>query len=81
LPFQESHTSILAAAALASPPTHAEALKRAAGLVERLHRLYLGTVQALQDQQRHQPPVIVRRAGQVNVAHQQVNVTATVEDR
>jgi hypothetical protein len=45
-------------------------------MVERLHRLYLGTLQALQDQRRLQPPVVVRRAGQVNVAHQQIHVTA-----
>jgi hypothetical protein len=46
-------------------------------MVERCHRLYLRTLRALQDQQRLQPPVVVRRAGQVNVAHQQINVAAS----
>jgi hypothetical protein len=60
------------------PPrlSDAAAQDRAAGLVERLHRLYLRTLRALQDQRRLQPPVIVRRAGQVNVAQQQINVAA-----
>jgi hypothetical protein len=63
------------------PPrlSDAEAQDRAAGMVERLHRLYLRTLRALQDQRRLQPPVIVRRAGQVNVAQQQINVAAPVE--
>ena len=50
-----------------------EAVDRAAGLVERFHRLYLRTLKALQDQRRPSRRV-VRRAGQVNIAHQQVNV-------
>jgi hypothetical protein len=51
----------------------AEALAEAAGMVERLHRLYVRTLRALQDLRRLEP-VVVRRAGQVNVAHQQINV-------
>jgi hypothetical protein len=60
------------------PPrlSDAEAQDRAAGMVERCHRLYLRTLRALQDLRRLQPPVIVRRAGQVNVAQQQINVAA-----
>jgi hypothetical protein len=50
-------------------------------MVERLHRLYLRTLRALQDQRRLQPPVVVRRAGQVNVAQQQINVAASLEGR
>ena len=57
----------------------AQALAEAAGMVERLHRLYLRTLRALQDQRRLRPPVIVRRAGQVNVAHRQINVAAAAE--
>jgi hypothetical protein len=60
---------------------HAETLRRAAGMVERLHRLYLRTLRALQDQRRLQPPLVVRRAGQVNVAHQQINVAPAAEGR
>jgi hypothetical protein len=48
-------------------------------MVERLHRLYLRTLRALQDQRQLQPAVVVRRAGQVNVAQQQINVAAAVE--
>jgi hypothetical protein len=43
-------------------------------MVERCHRLYLRTLGALQDLRRR-PPVVVRRAGQVNIGGQQVNVT------
>jgi hypothetical protein len=54
--------------------SEAEALERAAAKVERLHRLYLRTLKALQELRRARPPVIVRRAGQVNVGQQQVNI-------
>jgi hypothetical protein len=46
-------------------------------MVERLHRLWLRTLRALQDQRRLQPPVVVRRAGQVNLAYQKINVAAS----
>jgi hypothetical protein len=52
----------------------ADGLEQAARTVERLHRLYLRTLRALQDQRRLGPPVVVRRAGQVNIGQQQVNV-------
>jgi hypothetical protein len=52
----------------------AEAVNQAAAMVERMHRLYMGTMKALQDRRRRGPPVVVRRAGQVNVGAQQVNV-------
>jgi hypothetical protein len=51
----------------------AEALERALAKVERLHRLYLRTLQALQARRRL-GSVIVHRAGQVCLAQQQVNV-------
>src|SRR5262249_36572711 len=54
-----------------------QATAEAAGMVERLHRLYLRTLRALHDQRRL-GPVIVRRAGQVNVAHQQTNLAGSV---
>jgi hypothetical protein len=53
--------------------TDAEAMAGAAEMVERVHRLYLRTLRALQEQRRLAPPVVVRRAGQVNIAGQQVN--------
>jgi hypothetical protein len=46
----------------------AEALENAQAMVERLGRLYLQTLKALQAQ-RMAPRVMVRNAGQVNVAH------------
>jgi len=59
------------------PPrlSDAEAAEQAAEKVERCHRMYLRTLRALQDQRRLGPPVIVRRAGQVNIGQQQVNVS------
>ena len=51
----------------------AEAMDQAEAMVERCHRLYLRTLGALQGLRRR-PPVVVRRAGQVNIAGQQVNL-------
>jgi hypothetical protein len=57
------------------PPlvSHAEATAEAFTMVERWHGIFLRTLGALQDLRRR-PPVVVRRAGQVNIAGQQVNV-------
>ena len=53
----------------------ADALDQAEGMVERCHRLYLRTLRELRELRRQgRPPVVVRRAGQVNIAGQQVNV-------
>src|SRR5262249_48556956 len=49
----------------------AEALEGAVRMVERFQRLYLRSLRVLQDQRRIGPPVIVRRAAQVNIAQQQ----------
>ena len=49
--------------------------EEAAAMVERWHRLFLKTLEALQRQRRLAPTVIVRNAGQVNVGGQQVNLT------
>jgi hypothetical protein len=43
-------------------------------MVERFHRLLLRTVRALQDLRRQASPVVVRRAGQVNIGQQQLNL-------
>jgi hypothetical protein len=53
--------------------SEAEMTEEAAAMVERWHRLFLKTLEALQDLRRR-PPVVVRRAGQVNIAGQQVNL-------
>jgi hypothetical protein len=54
--------------------TDCEAMERAAGMVERIQRMWARTLKALQDQRRV-PGVVVRNAGQVNVGGQQVNVS------
>jgi hypothetical protein len=51
-----------------------EAIDRAAALVERFHRLSLRTLKALQDQRRLRSRGAARRAGQVNVAQNQINI-------
>jgi hypothetical protein len=62
---------------LGHPPrlSDAEAAEQAAAMMERCHRMYLRTLRALQDQRRCVQPIIVRRAGQVNIGQQQVNVS------
>jgi hypothetical protein len=52
----------------------AEALDQAEAMVERCHRLYLRTLREPRELRRQAPPVVVRRAGQVNIAGRQVNV-------
>jgi hypothetical protein len=54
--------------------TDAEALERATKKVELLQRMYLRTLNALQDQRRTHPPPAVRHAEQVNVRPIQVSV-------
>jgi hypothetical protein len=60
----------------AQPPrvSDVEALEEAMGMVERFHRLYLRSLRALQDLRRRGPSVVVRRAAQVNIGQQQLNV-------
>lgn len=56
--------------------TAADATREAVRMVERLHRLYHATLRTLLSLRRSQSPVIVRRAGQVNVAERQINLAA-----
>jgi hypothetical protein len=58
------------------PPrvSDAAALEQAAAMVERFQRLFHRALSALQGLRR-QAAVVVRRAGQVNVGHQQINVS------
>jgi hypothetical protein len=58
------------------PPrlTESEALHRAAAMAERCQRMYLHTLKTLQERRRVSPSVVVRNAGQINVAGQQLNV-------
>jgi hypothetical protein len=55
----------------------AQAIEQAMAMIERLHTMFLHTVKTLQDVRRREPRVVVRRAGQVNVAEQQVNLCGT----
>jgi hypothetical protein len=54
--------------------TEAEAIEQAAEMMEMFSRLYMRTLRALQDQRRLTRPLIVRRASQVNIAGQQINL-------
>jgi hypothetical protein len=54
--------------------SESEVVEGSAAMVERFHRLYLRALRALQSLRRVTPPVVIRRATQVNVANQQVNV-------
>jgi len=51
----------------------AERLERAVTMVERFHRMYLRTLQALRDLRRR-AALVVRSSAQVNITQQQVNV-------
>jgi hypothetical protein len=56
--------------------SEAEALERAMQKVDLLHRSYLRTLKALQDQRRPRPPIAVRNAEQVNVGPLQISMGA-----
>jgi hypothetical protein len=60
------------------PPrqSDADALDQAAAMMDRYNRLFLRSLRALCDMRRHTSPVIVQKGGQMNVAQQQVNLTA-----
>ena len=51
-----------------------EAVREAAEMAERFHRLFIRGLRTLREHRRHAPQVVVQNAGQVNVAEQQVNV-------
>ena len=52
----------------------AQAIDRAMMHIERVHRLWLKTVTALQGMRQASSRVVVRRTSQINVADKQVNV-------
>lgn len=52
----------------------AEAIEQAATMVERFNKIFLRTLRALQDMRRNKQGVVVKNAGQVNFAAQQVNL-------
>src|SRR5262249_31929384 len=58
------------------PPrvSEAEAVEQAAGMMERVQRMFLRALRALTELRRRPLAVVVQGAGQVNIAHQQVNV-------
>jgi hypothetical protein len=53
----------------------AQAVEQAAAMVDRFGRMFARSLRALQNLRRHTPPVVVQNAGQVNVGHQQLNVS------
>jgi hypothetical protein len=58
------------------PPrvSDADAIEQAGAMMDRFNRIFLRTLRALCDMRRHSNPVIVQNGGQMNVAHQQVNL-------
>jgi hypothetical protein len=54
----------------------AEAIERAASMMDRFNKIFLRSLRALRDLRRYSRPVIVQNAGQVNVGGQQVNVSS-----
>ena len=56
--------------------TTAQALEQSAALADRFHRMFLRSLRALRDLRRYSSPVVVQRAGQVNVGGQQINVAS-----
>jgi hypothetical protein len=52
-------------------------IERSMSMIERWHAIYMRTLKAYRDQRRNSPAVVVRRAGQVNVGAQQVNIAGT----
>jgi hypothetical protein len=60
--------------------TEAQAIDRAAAKVDRFHRMFLRTLQALCDLRRYGPTVIVQNIGQVNIGGQGVNWRNGVEE-
>ena len=53
--------------------TTSEAIQEAAGMADRWHRLFMRSLRQLRDLRRFS--VVIQNAGQVNLAHQQVNVS------
>ena len=52
------------------------AIEQAAAMSDRFNRLFVRTLRALRDLRRYSPQVVVQHAGQINVAQQQVNLSA-----
>ena len=59
----------------------AQAIDQAMEMIERLNAMYLRIHKALQDLGRRSPRVLVRRANQVNVGQQQINLSAPAPTR
>ncbi len=59
-----------------NPPTVtvSQAIEQAAAMADRFNRIFMRTLRALRDLRRYSQTVVIRRAKQVNVGHQQVNV-------
>jgi hypothetical protein len=60
------------------PPRMCEAaaVEQAAAMMDRFNKMFLRSLRALSDLRRHNRPVVVQNAGQVNVGGQQVNVSS-----
>ena len=49
-------------------------------MVEQAHARFLRTVKMLHEVRKYAPPVYIGHAGQINVGHQQVNVSTPAAD-
>ena len=60
------------------PPTvrNFEAMEQAGTMMDRFNRLMLRTLRQLRDLRRYTPQVVIQNAEQVNLAHQQVNLSS-----
>jgi len=61
---------------MAPSMSDAEAVEQAAAMMDRFNKMFLRSLRALSDLRRHNRPVVVQNAGQVNVGGQQVNVSS-----
>jgi hypothetical protein len=53
-----------------------EAIDQAAAMADRFHRMAMRSIRQLRDLRRYVPTIVVQNAGAINVAEQQMNVTA-----
>ena len=56
--------------------SNAEAIELSSRMAERAHKRFLQTIKMLHDLQRTSATIFVRRAAQINVGQQQVNVAS-----
>lgn len=78
----ERRTSIYSPRGILEPPrvSEVEAMKHAAEMVDRFHKLYMRTLRQLRDLRRYSPPVLIQNAQQVNIGNQQLNLAEAAQE-